>query len=808
MPKKTINITNFSGGLNNNTSPRDLMDNEFQLLLNLNNEVPGKIKLIGTGGENLTANALNALSSVNYGNGIHNTNFDRNLSGAETVAETEYLFIHDKPNTKVVALDLSGNGHVLESSAFDIDYGSDNALLNMYTIDGVVRVVPHYGSANNQAKTLAYYKYTRTLGTGTTEVIRSVLTTGTYKVVDMFVAPIRGGSSAAPYSYDVDALYNHATPDAGGQNINLFKPEFGSEVYMPRANVLGSINGTEFQYQSMQDWLELELDNYETFSSNAYDVNGDGSMAFIAYFPNNNNDDNDSTITLTQESRYGFWATKVYKNYNTTSEQESNTTFLGIAPQNASSDNIQQKLRFALIGRMGDKAHNYCGIKIYWGLINDFVEGTDRHTGSVSAKYLFCEVNFEEGIRMAGSNDYSAFGVIEANSKNNFMFPTNFFANATDTTGDGKVVTSLSTAEPFIDDDTSVIGRANTGFKTHTVMNRRLYVGNVQYYDKDNNLVTKSDRVLKSRTGKFDVIPETSFIDVEVEDGDSIIRLESLGSKLLQFKKRNLFIINTSRNIEFLEGSYDYKGCEKEYHVTKGEGFVAWFNKYGVFLYTGKRIVDITLGKNGQPKFDDWGEKYYHDNNVIGYIPKTKQIYIRSKQTVNTNSFPANILLYDIKSESWTTGDVGTTNDITNIITRENGDLNWLEVVSSNGKLKKWSNSPTSFTKTGLIMQSKEFDFGTPMVNKNINTIYINCKQTANITLQGFGTKRDNTPLDLTDIGALTNTTSSFKTLKLVLPDTFKNLVSFGIALKSTGAVNAGFEVNDIQIVYRDKVYR
>ena len=182
------------------------MDNQFQLLLNLDNEVPGKIKLIGNAGENLTANALDALSSVNYGNGIHNTNFDRNISGAETVAETEYLFIHDKPNTKVVALDLSGNGHVLEDPAFDIDYGSDNALLNMYTIDGVVRVVPHYGSANNQAKTLAYYKYTRTLGTGTTEAIRSVLSTGTYKVVDMFVAPIRGGSSAAPYSYDVDAM--------------------------------------------------------------------------------------------------------------------------------------------------------------------------------------------------------------------------------------------------------------------------------------------------------------------------------------------------------------------------------------------------------------------------------------------------------------------------------------------------------------------------------------------------------------------------------------------------------------------------
>ena len=47
MPKKAINVNNFSGGLNNNTTPRDLADNEFQVLLNLSNEVPGKLHVIG-----------------------------------------------------------------------------------------------------------------------------------------------------------------------------------------------------------------------------------------------------------------------------------------------------------------------------------------------------------------------------------------------------------------------------------------------------------------------------------------------------------------------------------------------------------------------------------------------------------------------------------------------------------------------------------------------------------------------------------------------------------------------------------------
>ena len=81
------------------------------------------------------------------------------------------------------------------------------------------------------------------------------------------------------------------------------------------------------------------------------------------------------------------------------------------------------------------------------------------------------------------------------------------------------------------------------------------------------------------------IFQKNSFIDVEVEDGDTIIKLESLGNKLLQFKQNKLFIINVSRDIEYLEAEYEHKGCEKEYHVVKGEGFVAWFN-HTVHIFT------------------------------------------------------------------------------------------------------------------------------------------------------------------------------------------------------------------------------
>ena len=124
-------------------------------------------------------------------------------------------------------------------------------------------------------------------------------------------------------------------------------------------------------------------------------------------------------------------------------------------------------------------------------------------------------------------------------------------------------------------------------------------------------------------------------------------------------------------------------------------------------------------------------------------------------------------------------------------------------------QLRNWNPTPVSFTGSNkTIFKTKEFDFGNPTANKNINTIYVNYKNGQNITVKGFGTKRDASAVALTDIGVLVNTSGGFRTTKLAVPATFKDLVSFGIALELDGASAADFELNDLQIVYRDKVFR
>ena len=101
MPKLIKNIANFTGGLNNNTNRRDILDVESQVLLNVSNEIPGKLVMEGRSiASSISSNDVTAIDALNYGNGLLHTNLDRNF-GAAGINETEYLFINDKTDSIV-----------------------------------------------------------------------------------------------------------------------------------------------------------------------------------------------------------------------------------------------------------------------------------------------------------------------------------------------------------------------------------------------------------------------------------------------------------------------------------------------------------------------------------------------------------------------------------------------------------------------------------------------------------------------------------------------------------------------------------
>lgn len=805
MPKKIINVSNFSGGINNNTNPRDMVANEYQEMLNLDNEVPGKLKLYGsTVTDSYNETDGTEIDSINHGNGLYHFNLDRDIDAPTVISNREYLAINDPSNRSVRVIDYTSS-----SSAFDIvedvTYAtSGNHEVVMYNIDGALRVVPKVGTGGTP-KILYYQEEELKFGNDTaTELVTEVQQ---YTVEDMFIAGLTGYITSSSKDLDAEKLY---------KRYQVFKPTRQSEIFMNN-----SYNGNiDYVGSTVHSRYNFGIDdNHSIFGAyNDYDPTPGGvrgGFHLIAYFNKHssaNDEDSLSTITVYETiKRYGLWVSNIYEH-----RYESPAYFLGPIHQENISGEKKRYLQWGMFGRAPGTNTRITGYKIYWGLINNFSEPSSGVTydGQVDVKYLFAEVDFHKGVRYAGEKTYAQFTqenyqVLVSSPPDvydnyyNWVYPEKAYNSSNDYFC-GETVSSLSTVEPYIGDSKSIIGPESTGFNTAAIANRRVYIGNVKYYNEEGDLVVKNDRIIKSRPNQFDYFESESYIDVEVEDGDDIVKLSAINQQLLEFKTRTLFIINVSRDIEYLEGTYPYKGCNKDYHVYEGEGFVTWFNNNGVYFYDGRQLSDIHLNENGQSIFDDWKTNYYHDDNVIGFIPKTKEIYIARPD--NT------ILKYDLKSQSWTEGDNfgSATYGFTNFVLKNDEILTYFQ---DNGDgtitLKNWN--PSSVAHTGsnkVLLKTKEFDFGNPTNNKNINTIYVNYKNGQNITVQGFATKRDASAVGLTDISTLSDTSGGFLTTRIDLNGAFNDVVSFGIALKLNGTSASDFEINDIQIVYRDKVYR
>ena len=489
------------------------------------------------------------------------------------------------------------------------------------------------------------------------------------------------------------------------------------------------------------------------------------------------------------------------------------------------SSKVNQSIHASIWGKVPNKS-NIKSVKLYYNEVksnyslDDTTQtspGEDYNKNKI--KYLLFEIDFRKGIRYAGGDEYyNADPVIHTTTgKSIYVYPQttqSLLYGLAGTTSDAHIVLGNIdlkdkpenvSAEPYIDVETYIMGAYGTGYKTSTVANRRLYIGNVSYTDPiTKDLKRANDTIFKSNLNAFDTFTFENRIDVEINDGDDIIALESLGSKLLEFKRNHLYIINIARDIEFLEATLEYKGCERDYHVLRGEGFIAWFNKFGFYLYDGKQIRDLLLDKNGQQRVV-W-DNYYDVNNVIGFDPEEKTIVI-----INKNQ---KILAFDMKATALYFRSKGTTtNDITNILTTNAGELVFFEKYdSTNVELRKYNILPSKLDSSNIdemALKTKEYTFGKPSVDKKIISVYLSYKNGDGVELYGF---RDNGEEEL--LAALDgNSETNFKTLHIPIRKAktefvdkkrFDRIKGFGLRFSGSD-VATDFEVNDIQIVFREK---
>ena len=379
-------------------------------------------------------------------------------------------------------------------------------------------------------------------------------------------------------------------------------------------------------------------------------------------------------------------------------------------------------------------------------------------------------------------------------------------------------------------------------YKTSVIANNRRYVGNIK---QDGEVY--GDRMIKSPINKYNVLPSNSFIDVAINDGDSITALAYYKDKLIQFKRNKVFVINTAGDYESLEDTFDSIGVVGPAAVVKTPYGIAWANEYGCFLYDGNNMGNLIDKKmtadSGLANYTNnyWFVKTGYNTTTnqneyptIGYLRKSRAlIVLKSVNQFTTTSQPEGYE-YSFITKSWTflyrrtpdSGEANNNGNKSNFAIDRNGDLIWhVNYSTTLDKVIKWvdegQNAGDSAANDLALstFKTKDFDFGNPGVRKKIYKVYVTFKSAdadgaahskvlvkfainGSSSFTGFSTSTSTnyTANGLTDGGSSTD----WITAELKPTSAINNVYSFQLEFHSV-YVPSGFKINDISIVYRIK---
>ena len=283
----------------------------------------------------------------------------------------------------------------------------------------------------------------------------------------------------------------------------------------------------------------------------------------------------------------------------------------------------------------------------------------------------------------------------------------------------------------------SYLDNGQAKFRTSAVANRRCYIGNVKHTPKGaNSEQVFEDRLMKSVVNNFDIFPPGNYVDVAVNDGDKITFLTEYSSKLLQFKRRKLYIINVSGDAEFLESSHDFMGVREQYQVVKYPNGIAWCNSNNVYTYDGKSptIISSSITSDYQ--------SFYTNGTSIGFDSDANALILNKDVRLDAVNNKENFI-YDFRTSSWAkvadvmqkwdgTAFSGDTIQ-TNFINDFSGKLIFLQESSGGaGQFRHWQTDPSKSirhaTADAAQWESKDIDFNAPGQKKNIYKVRITYK--------------------------------------------------------------------------------
>lgn len=896
MPKKSIEINPFDGGLNNYADARDIKENEMAVATNVKTDQPGRLRVadrpVGK------SNQSSYLSGVPSGRGLFR--YDSDYAENLTEADTEYELIVDGASLK--RRTTSGN-----FSSFDTVSTGYNP--TYFTVDGAVRL-----SDIGAGYDTKYYGVSKTRFFGLGSDVKRM------EKVNAYIDPPTDGDlvkdpsdgTAVPPNQNtgfLDLIVKQKTGssedwfnfDQNNSNLSLFYNQYYSEnsiTHVPQifnqstynnntTHVLssdGSINAesgkmykavkgsdnvdynrikisftTAKSYEDKSIFLSVYIpsavkNNMKTQSfmvrvgNNIASEGKDGNDCYIYYIgsdqitadqwttlefqyglhdeiqgnPNASgikaiqiipeylgNSTSNTTIYLDNlkigDSSRGLWNGKFRFFYSWVYDgtQESETfKFNGQTSAYELEDKILQFRTHAKL----DSSSTLGGTRRITGANIYYVEyDIDDNPLDTDKKFLMV-VDLEDGVKKAGSDDYEGWGYQSGNT--GFEAPYNSGHTNYLQIMNPPVLETFSTNAGYTEADKI----AKMRFKSAVVMNRRSYVGNVSVTKANSKEMPYSDRLYKSEPNMPDVYTENGYVDIAINDGESITALSFYGDILMQFKQRTLYLLNATQEIEYLEDTLPYKGVWGQGAVCQTDRGVAWVNKYGLFHFDGKQVLELIDQKIDPSKWDnDIGSA-----PVIGYKPLTKELLIFGASSGGCKGY-----VFNMKTESftkmagytssqsgnttvWSEGDL-IEYAVTNMVTHNNGDLVFYQ---TDRKLYKWA-TPAVSVDTYIEILTRDQDFKDPARRKAVKRAYITFKSedssnTPDVKYRVNGRSTEYSFSENIDL----NTSGEWKMQTLTPANTSEanDVYSFQISIK--GVTDHRFEINDINVVYRDKVLK
>tara|TARA_Y100000004_G_scaffold99908_1_gene111975 strand:+ start:1106 stop:3775 length:2670 start_codon:yes stop_codon:yes gene_type:complete len=889
MPKKSIEINPFDGGLNNYADARDIKENELAVATNVDTDQPGRIKM---GKRIKDVSVRTGPGNVAEGKGLFQYNSDYNTSNAGVPTEYQLLYDNntlyrrDADSTNFTSISSLGSAYnpvyfSLDGNVrfADGDHASDTKFIGVTNVDNfslnqapALTIVNSYidpptdgdltrdpadstaapssqndnyidmivkqktgsttdwftfdgsDSSDKQLTNIRNRAYSSNLATAVAADVTEA-NINTSALID--TSHTLNGASVSASSGE----YYHVDKGDSGVDFSECKITFASgqdtsfedksiffDVYVPSGTKnnmqstaliveVGNQESDHYTYNiansqiTADQWTTLEL-KFGQHDSQDGSPNASGILYFkvTAKFQGNGTTNTDwgidslktGDITVgTWNGRYRFFYSWIYDK----TQESIPFKFNGQSTYYEVENKILQfRAHLKLSSSPGDN-DRITGANVY------YVEYDLDDNPLDTDKKLLLEIDVESGIKKVGAETFEAWGTA-AGSNTGYEAPRNSGHTAFVQVFDPSVLETFSTRAGYEEYDKLKKMKYSTGL----VMNRRAYVGNVKITDQNSKDIVYSDRIYKSEPNMIDVFTENSYVDVAINDGEKVTALANLGDMLLQYKERSMYIINCTQEIEYLEDKYEFRGVWGQAAVCTTDSGIMWVNKYGLFLYNGRQVLSL-IDKKIDPQ-------YWNDNigtkPIIGFEPISRTILVvGSSDAADSNQ--QNGFVYSLVSEGFnfisgsSSGYNLFTNDMTNLVNSNDGTLSWYIDSGSDVREQKWY---TAENNTYIEILTRDQDFKDPARRKMVKNVYITYKLPNG---EGVPTVKFRTNGGTTDYNfdaAMSDNHSDWYTqiLKPATSAQANNVYSFQVRL--FGATGKGFEINDINVVYRDKVLK